>query len=124
MLLYKYFNQRLTDRINEFGREKMAEAVEELKNRTRMWYNVCVQKQEFQSKVLNSKRYFTNRMVMAYVKKKEVNATCDDLTTQEPVFTEKLVYRQRYMFQNQNLIGQGIGIKCEYGINNRSWNIC
>ncbi|CAL1270012.1 unnamed protein product [Larinioides sclopetarius] len=98
MILYKYFKNRLTERINDFGPERMVEAVEELRNRTRMWYNLCVQKQEFQSKVINARRYFTNKMVMAYVKKKEVNTTCDDLTTQEPIFTEKLVYRQRFMF--------------------------
>ncbi|GFY62066.1 galactosylceramide sulfotransferase [Trichonephila inaurata madagascariensis] len=98
MTLYKYFSHRLSERITEYGREKMSEAVEELKNRTRMWYDLCVQKQDFQNKVINSKRYFTNRMVMAYVKKKDVNTTCDDLTTQEPIFTEKLVYKQRYMF--------------------------
>ncbi|KAG8188768.1 hypothetical protein JTE90_012239 [Oedothorax gibbosus] len=98
ILLYRHFVRRLNARIAEFGHERMAEAVEELRNRTRMWYDVCVQKQDFQSKIINSKRYFTNKMVMAYVKKNQLNATCDDLTTSEPIFTEKLVDRQRYMF--------------------------
>ncbi|XP_054713521.1 galactosylceramide sulfotransferase-like [Uloborus diversus] len=98
MILYKYFVRRLSQRIRDYGHDKMSEAVDDLRNRTRMWYNICVQKQEFQSRVINTRRYYTNRMVMAYVKKSQVNETCDDLTTAEPVFTEKLVYRQRFMF--------------------------
>ncbi|XP_071040423.1 galactosylceramide sulfotransferase-like [Parasteatoda tepidariorum] len=98
MMLYKYFLNRLSERIHIFGTDKMGIAVEEMRNRTRMWYDVCVQKQDFQSKLLNSRRYYSNRMVMAYVKKKDVNTTCDDLTTTEPVFTERLIWKQRYMF--------------------------
>lgn len=98
MILYNYFVRRLAQRIRDYGEEKMAVAVEELKNRTKLWYDICVQKQDFQSRVINSRRYYVNRMVMAYVKKSHVNQTCDDLTTQEAVFTEKLVYKQRFMF--------------------------
>ena len=98
IVLYDYFVRRLEQRIEDYGKDKMEEEVEKLRNRTQMWYDLCVQRQDFQSRIVNSKRYYVNRMVMAYVKKNQMNDTCDDLTTQEALFTEKLVYKQRFMF--------------------------
>lgn len=64
MVLYQYFVRRLAQRVRDYGIDRMENEVSKLKNRTRLWYKICVQKQDFQSRIVNSKRYYVNRMVI------------------------------------------------------------
>lgn len=92
-LLYEYFLQKFQKAIEEFGRERMATEVEELKKRREVWFNYCIEKQ-VASKNLTSYKIWSEKVTGYVLKSGMENKTCEDLVKPEKFFTNEIRQHQ------------------------------
>ncbi|XP_076326120.1 galactosylceramide sulfotransferase-like [Tachypleus tridentatus] len=101
-MLYRYFKHRLEDRIREFGKDKMAEEILELRRRTNLFYKFCVKKEMPMSKAQILKEKTNSRIITFLPSDSGGNETCNRMIFRELEYTEKLRSKQQNMYQNMN----------------------
>ncbi|GFT59445.1 galactose-3-O-sulfotransferase 2 [Nephila pilipes] len=92
-MLYDYFLTKFHKTINEFGRERLNNEVQELRKRRNEWFEYCIQK-KVEAKNLTSYNIWSNK-VTGYVLKPNIkNETCEDLVKPEKYFTSEIRQHQ------------------------------
>nr|XP_027204012.1 galactose-3-O-sulfotransferase 4-like [Dermatophagoides pteronyssinus] len=74
-LLYDYFNKKFDSKVRKFGREKMKQEINELRRRTKLYYDYCVNKT------------ITKNHIIRFVSDREDNLQCQFLTNNELTLT-------------------------------------
>lgn len=98
-MLYDYFLRKLNDAIDKFGRERMAQEVEELKTWNKVWYDHCVGKiSESNKNVPTDNRAYSSKVYSFVLKDKPVARICTNLAMVEIPYTHKLIEKQKQMF--------------------------
>ncbi|GAB6022491.1 hypothetical protein CHUAL_006598 [Chamberlinius hualienensis] len=102
-ILYNYFLKKLIAKIKEFGIERMNKEVEELRRKSKDWYEHCIStsgvsdEDEINSDEVDYKFKVYNKQVMGFRLKEEAygNRTCEDMAKAELPFTKELLEKQK-----------------------------
>lgn len=94
--LYRHFERRFEQRVQEFGQERMARELRLLEERTRAWYQRCVVelKPAYRKKPGHKPKFWISSKVLTFRAKNESSDECIRLTLPELVFTERLRQKQ------------------------------
>lgn len=91
--LYKHFVKKFDERVAAFGADRMAALLQRLDQRTRHWYNRCVQSVT-PMRETTKHRFWTNSKVLAFQAKEDTSEECRRLLMPELVFTDYLRKKQ------------------------------
>lgn len=93
-LLYEHFLKKFQDTVTEFGKERLATEVEQLRERRKAWFDSCVEK-TVESKNLTSYKIWSEKVAGFKLKASAIgNSTCEDLVKPENFFTNEIRQRQ------------------------------
>lgn len=96
VLLYNHFVQKFEKAVDAFGRDRMAEETELLRQRIQSWYNLCVKGEQRHTKPTAKPKYYFNPKVMVLETNTEVsNNTCKSMTMEELPYTDILRRNQQ-----------------------------
>lgn len=94
--LYRHFERRFEQRVQEYGQERMARELRLLEERTRAWYQRCVVelKPAYRKRPGYKPKFWISSKVLTFRAKNESSDECVRLTLPELVFTERLRQKQ------------------------------
>ncbi|KAI1307275.1 Galactosylceramide sulfotransferase [Halotydeus destructor] len=93
--LYRYFYDKFEKRVEDFGRDRMKEQVNQLRNMTDSFYRKCVLDEQPLNLVVSDKFNPSSKVLaMRQRSSHDDESLCTKLTTQELIYTEKLKERQ------------------------------
>ncbi|XP_013771936.1 galactosylceramide sulfotransferase-like [Limulus polyphemus] len=95
-VLYNFFKDRLAEKIQNFGKAKLATKVKELRMRKDFWFKFCVRGENLliDTKDIQKLTYVNPKVTKLKVRK---NDSCIKMTEQELIFTEKLRVKQKHL---------------------------
>ncbi|XP_054716502.1 galactosylceramide sulfotransferase-like [Uloborus diversus] len=94
-ILYSHFLEKFEKEIEQFGRERMASEIKELKLRTQKWYDLCIRNVQPFVTPQSKPKYYYNPKVMVFETNKNINnQSCSSMTMEELPFTDHLREKQ------------------------------
>lgn len=100
VLLYQHSLEKFEKAIDSFGRKRMAAETEQLRERTKQWYNVCIKREQRHEKPTAKPKYYFNPKVLVYQANTDSNSTCKSMTMEELPYTDILRQKQQALIKN------------------------
>lgn len=98
-MLYSRFLRRFEMAIDAFGRDRMTEEVQQLRERTQRWYDLCVKGEQRPKKPAAKSKYYINSKVLLLKTNTDIsNNTCKSMTIEELPYTDILRKKQQIKY--------------------------
>ncbi|XP_013787292.2 galactose-3-O-sulfotransferase 4-like isoform X2 [Limulus polyphemus] len=94
-VLYSFFKDKLAEKIQNFGEQKLAAEVRELRKRRELWFNFCVQGENLVINIKNGKKPVYRNSKVTKLKAREDNDTCVKMAEEELIYTDMLRVKQK-----------------------------
>ncbi|XP_076329594.1 galactosylceramide sulfotransferase-like [Tachypleus tridentatus] len=95
LMLYNFFKDKLAEKIKNFGVQKLAAGVKELRERRDLWFKYCVQGENLVTDIKEGKKPVYRNSKVTKLKAREDNDTCVKMTEEELIYTDMLREKQK-----------------------------